>query len=154
MSAAFEANESEKDMTQQTQNSNWKRYGSAKIYRGLINNRAIQHLSPVEFKTAFIAALDGMPSPLSPWVRPESSNRPSASEWNAIRSRIFRRDDFTCRYCGERGCRLECDHVKPVSAGGTHDDENLVTSCRPCNRAKRNTIVSIEEWSAKRRAAL
>lgn len=79
--------------------------------------------------------------------------RLSAVEWAVVRSRIFARDDYTCRYCGERGKTLECDHVTPVSRGGDHSDENLVTACMPCNRAKRDKIVTIAEWSRIRRAA-
>ena len=83
----------------------------------------------------------------------ESALRLSAAEWAVIRSRVFARDDYTCRYCGERGKALECDHVMPVSRGGDHSDDNLVTACLPCNRAKRDKIVTIAEWSRVRRAA-
>jgi len=74
-------------------------------------------------------------------------------EWAEVRDRIFERDEYTCRYCGEKGGRLECDHVMPISRGGDNSDDNLVTSCRTCNRSKRDRIISIEEFSAKRRAA-
>jgi len=70
--------------------------------------------------------------------------RPPAHVWEAIRARIFMRDDYTCRYCGERGGKLECDHVVPVSRGGGHGDENLVTACFACNRAKWARLVC--EW--------
>lgn len=62
--------------------------------------------------------------------------RPPRHVWAEIRSSIFRRDDFTCSYCGERGGRLECDHIIPVSAGGSHEPTNLTTACFGCNRAK------------------
>lgn len=75
------------------------------------------------------------------------AGRPLAHVWNEIRSRIFKRDDYTCRYCGERGKKLECDHVVPVSRGGGHDDSNLVTSCFACNRSKRDKLV--EEWQVQ-----
>lgn len=81
-------------------------------------------------------------------------DRPAPADWAEIRQRIFERDDFTCRYCGVRGVSLQCDHVIPVSRGGSSDDSNLVTACQPCNSAKRDRIVSIEEWSSKRRTAL
>ncbi len=77
--------------------------------------------------------------------------RLSGVQWADVRSMIFARDDYTCRYCGERGKALECDHVVPVSRGGDHSDENLVTACLPCNRAKRDKIVTIAEWSRIRR---
>jgi len=70
--------------------------------------------------------------------------RPPASEWRLIRERIFARDDYTCRYCDARGGALECDHVIPVSRGGSNDDGNLVAACRACNRAKRDKLPS--EW--------
>lgn len=58
----------------------------------------------------------------------------------SVRTRfeVFKRDDFTCRYCGRKTPRvvLEIDHVIPVSKGGTDDQENLVTSCWECNRGK------------------
>ena len=70
--------------------------------------------------------------------------RPLAHEWAVIRSRIFDRDGYTCQYCGERGKKLECDHVIPVSRGGGNSDDNLVTACFVCNRSKRDKLVS--EW--------
>lgn len=53
-------------------------------------------------------------------------------------------DGYTCQYCGERGKRLECDHVVPVSRGGSNEHENLVTACFACNRSKR--AKTVEEW--------
>lgn len=79
--------------------------------------------------------------------------RPSAKDWREIRNRIFERDDYTCVYCHKRGGRLQCDHVVPVTRGGDHSDDNLVTSCEACNRAKRDKIVTIEEWRQFRRNA-
>lgn len=70
--------------------------------------------------------------------------RPSQSAWTAIRDRIFRRDEYTCAYCSAKGVQLECDHVIPVARGGKHDDSNLVTACRKCNRSKRDKLLS--EW--------
>lgn len=70
--------------------------------------------------------------------------RPSSEVWRGIRTRIFARDDYTCQYCGKRGVRLECDHVIPVSKGGGHDDENLVTACFRCNRSKRDKLLN--DW--------
>jgi hypothetical protein len=77
----------------------------------------------------------------------DCSNRPAANVWSAIRANIFKRDDFTCRYCGARGVRLECDHVIPVSVGGSHEPNNLVTACFPCNRKKRDRTPEQMGWS-------
>lgn len=51
---------------------------------------------------------------------------------------IFKRDDFTCRYCGRKTPEvvLQVDHVIPVAEGGDNDVENLVTSCFECNSGK------------------
>ena len=73
-------------------------------------------------------------------------HRPPAHEWRVIRETVFRRDDYTCQYCGIRGVRLECDHIIPVSRGGNHEPGNLTTACFTCNRSKRDRLV--EEWLA------
>lgn len=56
----------------------------------------------------------------------------------SLRFKVFKRDEFTCRYCGSKSPEaiLEVDHVIPVSAGGLDEFENLVTSCYSCNRGK------------------
>lgn len=55
-----------------------------------------------------------------------------------IRFSVFRRDKFTCRYCGRNSdtAVLEVDHVIPVSRGGTSEMDNLITSCADCNGGK------------------
>jgi hypothetical protein len=74
-----------------------------------------------------------------------ANNRPPVSIWMAIRRRIFGRDQRTCRYCGRKDGSLECDHVIPVSRGGGHEDNNLATACLPCNRSKKDKLLS--EWA-------
>jgi hypothetical protein len=51
---------------------------------------------------------------------------------------VFKRDDFTCRYCGRKtpSVVLQVDHVIPVAEGGDNEIENLVTSCFECNNGK------------------
>ena len=55
-----------------------------------------------------------------------------------IRFEVFKRDNFTCQYCGSKAPEviLEVDHIKPVSKGGNSEIMNLVTSCFTCNRGK------------------
>lgn len=55
-----------------------------------------------------------------------------------LRFEVFKRDNFTCRYCGGKtpSVVLEADHVIPKSKGGEDTLENLVTSCFACNRGK------------------
>ena len=55
-----------------------------------------------------------------------------------LRFEIFKRDQFTCRYCGNTppAAILEIDHVIPLSGGGDDQKENLITACFDCNRGK------------------
>ncbi|WP_431861427.1 HNH endonuclease [Azospirillum sp.] len=68
-------------------------------------------------------------------------------EWLQVRRAILIRDDYTCQYCGARSDKMECDHVVPVSRGGSNDPENLVAACYDCNRSKGSKLVS--EWLAE-----
>ncbi|MBN2044041.1 MAG: HNH endonuclease [Anaerolineales bacterium] len=52
------------------------------------------------------------------------------------KSEVFRRDDFTCQYCGKRAAKLTIDHVIPRHLGGAHSWENLVAACPACNHKK------------------
>ena len=55
-----------------------------------------------------------------------------------LRFDIFKRDSFTCQYCGRTPpeVRLEVDHIDPRAAGGTNDQINLITACFECNSGK------------------
>ena len=52
------------------------------------------------------------------------------------RKEIFRRDDYTCQYCGKQTHNLTMDHVIPRHRGGEHGWDNLVSACPACNRRK------------------
>lgn len=113
------------------------------INRDILNDRIAQTMKPKEFVRQFDAARRGEVVYLSKFIRPWHG-RPNAKEWSSLRRAVFVRDNFTCIYCGERGKRLECDHVIPVSRGGRNEMDNLATACRPCNRNKRDKM--LEEW--------
>jgi HNH endonuclease len=55
-----------------------------------------------------------------------------------LRFEVFKRDKFTCQYCGQQApdVILNCDHIQAVADGGETDLLNLVTSCRACNGGK------------------
>lgn len=63
----------------------------------------------------------------------------------SIRFRVFDRDGFVCRYCGESppSVKLVVDHLIPVIEGGENDDANLVTSCEACNQGKGSKRLSV-----------
>lgn len=70
------------------------------------------------------------------------NNRQAISK--KTRFEVFKRDNFTCQYCGRKApdVILEVDHIQPVSKGGKNDILNLVTSCKDCNRGKRDRKIS------------
>jgi hypothetical protein len=51
---------------------------------------------------------------------------------------VFRRDQYHCRYCGANDVPLTVDHLVTWEDGGPSIEENLVTSCRKCNKARGN----------------
>lgn len=55
-----------------------------------------------------------------------------------IRFEVFKRDKFTCQYCGRSApdVILHVDHIKPVAEGGDNSILNLITSCADCNLGK------------------
>ena len=54
------------------------------------------------------------------------------------RRNVFKRDHYTCQYCGvQPGTEeLSIDHVIPRAHGGTSTWENCVLACMACNKRK------------------
>ena len=52
------------------------------------------------------------------------------------RREVFRRDSYTCQYCGKHGLDMTIDHVIPRHLGGQHVWTNVVTACPTCNHHK------------------
>jgi len=80
-----------------------------------------------------------------------------------LRFEVFKRDKFTCQYCGKKApdVILEVDHIKPVSKGGDNSLFNLISSCFECNRGKgkrtldnktevQRSVKSVEDLQEKR----
>ena len=67
------------------------------------------------------------------------------------RFEVFKRDKFTCQYCGMAApyVTLHVDHIVPVAHGGTNDMENLVTSCMSCNLGKGTILVDEDDDESK-----
>lgn len=59
---------------------------------------------------------------------------------NDLRQAVFKRDGYTCRYCGSMKGPFHCDHVYPERHGGKAVLGNLVTACKRCNIKKRDKI--------------
>ena len=56
------------------------------------------------------------------------------------RRNIFKRDKFTCQYCGTQPGQedLTIDHIMPRSRGGKTTWKNCVLACVKCNKKKDN----------------
>jgi 5-methylcytosine-specific restriction endonuclease McrA len=52
------------------------------------------------------------------------------------RREVFRRDNYTCQYCGRRDTSLTVDHILPKHLGGQHVWTNVVAACPSCNHRK------------------
>lgn len=62
------------------------------------------------------------------------------------REAVFLRDGGFCQWCGqllflrdyEGGAVMPCtlDHIIPQALGGSHDPDNLLLSCAPCNSSR------------------
>lgn len=57
---------------------------------------------------------------------------------------VYRRDGFKCRYCGADNVPMTVDHLVTWEEGGPSIEDNLVTSCRKCNKLRGNTEYG--EW--------
>lgn len=72
------------------------------------------------------------------------------------RFEVFKRDSFTCQYCGAKApdVLLHVDHIEPRAKGGTDDILNLVTACAGCNGGKSDKKLSDKSAMAKRHGQL
>ena len=62
-----------------------------------------------------------------------------------LRFEIFKRDNFTCQYCGrnvkEDNIKLCIDHIYPKSKNGKYKSDNLITACFECNTGKGDILL-------------
>ena len=61
------------------------------------------------------------------------------------RFEVFKRDDFTCQYCGRNVKRhkvvLVVDHIFPKRKGGEDKLSNFITACSECNLGKHDNLL-------------
>ena len=83
------------------------------------------------------------------WVKVAAVKKKSGRggrPWRRKRERVFNRDMFLCQIHKRKGELVGvelhgpragvCDHVIPLSEGGTDDEENLQTICQACDKVK------------------
>jgi len=85
--------------------------------------------------------IQGRPEWIGDWAYGEATMAVSKRK----RFEIFKRDSFTCQYCGRTppGVVLECDHVTASANGGSDESHNLITSCFDCNRGKSDVPLEV-----------
>ena len=63
-----------------------------------------------------------------------------------LRFEIFKRDNFTCVYCGrnpkEDGIKIVIDHIFPRAKGLNNHPSNLCCSCIDCNGGKIDILLN------------
>jgi 5-methylcytosine-specific restriction endonuclease McrA len=67
-------------------------------------------------------------------LRDASHRELGLQKWKDQRLRVLKRDGYICAYCGQEANQV--DHVISRKDGGSHDLENLVACCAPCNSKK------------------
>ncbi len=105
------------------------------------NNAEVLHNHPVYFQTVNKSLAYPKPSIIRVfrYVRQEYTKVP------LTRTNVYKRDQFTCVYCGNTNkAELTLDHVVPKSKGGKDSWNNLVTACKKCNGEKAD--LTLEEW--------
>jgi 5-methylcytosine-specific restriction endonuclease McrA len=124
--------------------------------RALLLNSAYQGLGFISWKRAIKLIIKGRADLVSTWDQDigygsGSMKYPAVVRLNKyiprhIKKRrynrvgVFRRDKYTCLYCGYKGNHkdLTIDHVVPRDHGGQTTWENCATSCYDCNNVKSN----------------
>lgn len=69
-------------------------------------------------------------------VTPENKRVRESLEYQAWRTAVYERDNYTCQDCGQRGGRLNADHILPFSLfiEQRFDINNGRTLCYDCHR--------------------
>jgi hypothetical protein len=70
---------------------------------------------------------------------------------SAVQWRVFRRDDLRCVYCWANDVPLTVDHLVTWEDGGPSIEENLVASCKRCNRTRGD--MPFADWLASEQYA-
>lgn len=135
-------------------NRNWQPVGVATVARSLVKvySEAARIVDPADYRQYDWADWTRLrPDEGDPFIRtrrwqlrvPEviTLTRYDRLPQNAVtfsRRNVFKRDRFTCQYCGRQpgSEELTIDHVVPRAQGGTSTWDNCVLACLDCNARK------------------
>jgi len=135
-------------------NRNWQPVGVATVARALLKvfNDAARIVDPADYQVytwedwAALRAADDEPAISTQHLRLRVPEVVTLTVYDRVpvntvtfsRRNVFKRDRFTCQYCGKQpgGEELTIDHVLPRSHGGGSNWENCVLACVDCNHRK------------------
>lgn len=72
-------------------------------------------------------------------LRKSARHIEASAQW-----KVFKRDGYACRYCGNADCPLTVDHLVPFSQNGPSTEANMVAACKSCN--KKRGDLSLAAW--------
>ncbi len=118
----------------------------------LVLNSSFQPLSICQVKRAIVLILEGKAEmiengmgyistvarsfPVPSVIRLEYMVKRPRHACKLTRLGIFRRDNYTCQYCGKQSTELTIDHIVPRHQGGSHSWLNVTSACPRCNHRK------------------
>jgi len=74
-------------------------------------------------------------APPEKWRNPHQTKELRGGEWQVLRKRILKRDDYTCVYCGYKSEKYQIvDHIDGDPEN--NKDDNLQVICQMCNLIK------------------
>ena len=152
-------------------NRNWQPVNVATVARALVLvwNESARVVDPDDYRLyswAHWSALEVRTG--EPWIQairqrlrvPEvivlaGYDRVPSAAVSFSRRNIFKRDHWTCQYCGVQpgGEELTIDHVIPRSQGGTSSWTNCVAACVRCNARKADRTPEQAGMRLRRRPA-
>jgi 5-methylcytosine-specific restriction endonuclease McrA len=139
-------------------NRNWQPVNVATVARALVLlwNESARVVDPMDYQTytwadwsqlrvrdgdSFIQAVRLQLRAPEVIVLADYDRLPSAAV-SFSRRNVFKRDHYTCQYCGAQpgSEELSIDHVVPRSRGGQSSWENCVLACIACNKRKADRL--------------
>ena len=136
-------------------NRNWQAIGVTTVSRSLVKvwNESARIVDPIDYaQYSWLDWASLVPESDEPCIVASRDTRLRVPEVITLtrydriptcsvafsRRNVFKRDKYTCQYCGVQpgSSELTIDHVLPRSHGGVSSWENCVLACVTCNHRK------------------